>query len=160
PMTNADLTPEDLAALRSAVKHLKCINLLMQWANAIGKPIEVILEMMPKVSREFVDKVAKEAVEKCFDAALHTLGDKQQGDPWDRLHQALAAVSGAAGGFFGIWSLPVELPISTAIMLRSIAEIAQSEGEDLTDPEARLNCLLVLALGGASGKNSATDSAY
>jgi hypothetical protein len=34
------------------------------------------------------------------------------------------------GGGFGLAALPVELPISTIIMLRSIGDIARSEGED------------------------------
>jgi hypothetical protein len=33
-------------------------------------------------------------------------------------------------------------------MLRSIADIARSEGEDLSDPEAALSCVEVFALGG------------
>jgi hypothetical protein len=42
------------------------------------------------------------------------------------LHKALAAASGAVGGGFGLAALPVELPISTIIMLRSIGDIARS----------------------------------
>ncbi|MFH6782278.1 MULTISPECIES: EcsC family protein [Methylobacterium] len=68
--------------------------------------------------------------------------------PGDRGHKALAAVSGAIGGAFGITTLAVELPLSTTLMLRSIAEIAQREGEDLADPEAALACMQVFALGG------------
>ena len=56
--------------------------------------------------------------------------------------------SGAIGGAFGFAALAVELPISTTILLRSIAEIARAEGEDLSRPEARLACLEVFALGG------------
>jgi hypothetical protein len=40
--------------------------------------------------------------------------------------------------------LPIELPVSTVIMLRSIADIARSEGEDLSDPR-RLPCVQVFA---------------
>ncbi|MCF4124374.1 EcsC family protein [Methylobacterium sp. SyP6R] len=68
--------------------------------------------------------------------------------PGDRGHKALAAVSGAIGGAFGLSTLAVELPVSTTLMLRSIAEIAQREGEDLADPEAALACMQVFALGG------------
>jgi EcsC protein family len=64
------------------------------------------------------------------------------------MHKSLAVVAGAAGGAFGISSLPVELPFSTTIMLRSIADIARSEGEDLSDPKTALTCLEVFALGG------------
>jgi hypothetical protein len=44
--------------------------------------------------------------------------------------------------------MPAELPVSTIIILRSIADIARIEGEDLQQIEARLACLEVLALGG------------
>ena len=55
------------------------------------------------------------------------------------LHKALAATSGAVGGSFGLVALPIELPISTVIMLRSIGDIARAEGEDLHDPETALS---------------------
>lgn len=48
------------------------------------------------------------------------------------LRKALVATSGAVGGSFGLAALPIELPVSTIIMLRSIGDIARSEGEDLT----------------------------
>jgi EcsC protein family len=64
------------------------------------------------------------------------------------LHKALAATSGAVGGSFGLPALPIELLISTVIMLRSIGDVARAEGEDLHDPETALSCLQVFALGG------------
>ena len=76
------------------------------------------------------------------------------------LHKALATASGAAGGAFGLATLPIELPVSTIIMLRSIADIARSEGEDLSDPEAALSCVQVFALGGRSGSDDASESGY
>src|SRR5215216_273707 len=75
------------------------------------------------------------------------------------LHTALAAASGAVGGGFGIAALPVELPISTIIMLRSSGDVARSEGEDLADPETALACLQVFALGGIEGAHAA-ESGY
>ena len=76
------------------------------------------------------------------------------------LHKALATASGAAGGAFGLATLPVELPVSTIIMLRSIADIARSEGEDLSDPEVALSCVQVFALGGRAGSADASQSGY
>jgi hypothetical protein len=72
----------------------------------------------------------------------------------------LATASGAAGGTLGLAALPVELPVSTVIMLRSIADIARSEGEDLSDPEAALSCIEVFALGGRAGSADASESGY
>jgi hypothetical protein len=45
-------------------------------------------------------------------------------------------------------------------MLRSIADIAQNEGEDLSDPEAALSCVEVFALGGRAGSADASESGY
>jgi hypothetical protein len=45
-------------------------------------------------------------------------------------------------------------------MLRSIARIAQSEGEDLQDPEAALACLQVFALGGRTGSDNLHETGY
>ena len=75
------------------------------------------------------------------------------------LHKALATASGAAGGAFGLSTLPIEMPVSTIIILRSIADIARSEGENLSDPEAALSCVQVFALGGrAAGSTDASES--
>jgi hypothetical protein len=76
------------------------------------------------------------------------------------MHKALAAASGAAGGAFGLAAVTVELPVSTTIMLRSIAQIAREEGEDLTQPEATLACIEVFALGGRAPGEAAIDSSY
>ena len=76
------------------------------------------------------------------------------------LHKALATVSGAVGGGFGLAALPVELPISRVIMLRSIGDVARSEGEDLRDPESALACLQVFALGTRDGEANPAESGY
>jgi EcsC protein family len=68
--------------------------------------------------------------------------------------------TGAVGGGFGLAALPVELPISTIIMLRSIGDIARSEGENLADPDSALACLQVFALGTRDGEASAAESGY
>lgn len=55
-------------------------------------------------------------------------------------------VSGALGGLLGWLTLALELPFSTVVMMRGIAEVARAEGEDLTRPESRLACLSVFAM--------------
>ena len=76
------------------------------------------------------------------------------------MHKVLATASGAAGGAFGLATLPIEFPVSTIIMLRAIAEIARSEGEDPSDPEAALSCIQVFALGGRTESTDASESGY
>ena len=57
-------------------------------------------------------------------------------------------------------ALALELPISTTIMLRSIADIARSEGEDLNDPHVKIECIQVFALGGSSKNDDASETGY
>ena len=68
--------------------------------------------------------------------------------------------TGAAGGAFGLPALAIELPVSTTIMLRSIADIARSEGENLETPDAKLQCIQVLGLGGRSKNDDAAETGY
>jgi hypothetical protein len=63
------------------------------------------------------------------------------------------------GGFFGMAALPIELPLTTTLMLRAIAEIAREEGEDLSRLETRLACIEVFALG-SRGPNDKVNLGY
>ena len=45
-------------------------------------------------------------------------------------------------------------------MLRSIADIARTEGHSLEDIDTKLNCLEVFALGGRSKSDDASESSY
>ena len=55
---------------------------------------------------------------------------------------------------------PVELPISTVIMLRSIMQIARSHGEQIDNAETGLSCLQVFALGAGAGERDILGSGY
>ncbi len=153
------MTPDDLKALQGAVQALEHPSLAARLTNIAGKPIELIAGALPASASQAVSTAASKALEVALKVALRTM----QGGPRResrRLHKALATASGAAGGAFGLASLPIELPVSTIIMLRSIAEIAGSEGEDLSDPEAALACVQVFALGGRDGSADASESGY
>jgi hypothetical protein len=76
------------------------------------------------------------------------------------LHKVIVAATGAGGGAFGLAGLPVELPVSTTIMLRSIADIARSEGEQIKTPGAKLACIEVFALGSHSEADDAAEIGY
>jgi hypothetical protein len=54
----------------------------------------------------------------------------------------------------------VELPLSTIIMLRSIADIARSEGENIREIGTRLACLEVFVFGGRSAADDSVETGY
>jgi len=76
------------------------------------------------------------------------------------LHKLAVATSGGIGGFFGLPALAIELPISTTIMLRSIADIARSEAETINTIDSKMACIEVFALGGPNMNDDASESGY
>ena len=137
---------EDREALGRAVAALEHPGLVARVSNLVGKPIELVRHALPAGASETIASAASKALQAALRVALRTMrGQAPSSSPL--LHKSLAAVSGAVGGGFGFIALPIELPISTVIMLRSIMDIARSHGEALDDPGTALACLEVFALG-------------
>jgi hypothetical protein len=153
------LSPQELRDLRAAKQALEHPGLIARVANVVGSPIERGLARLPQGVHERITALTHAVLLKSLEVSLRTLGDA--GAPAsNRLHRSLVALSGGIGGALGLVALSVELPISTGVMLRSIAEIARSEGQDLSSLPARLACLEVLALGGASVQDDAAENGY
>ncbi len=133
----ADMTEEDLAALQRAVQSLENPGLAARLTNTLGKPIELIGSALPASVSQEITTAASKAIDMALQVALLTMQRKPKAAS-EFLHKALAIASGVAGGAFGVATLPIELPVSTIIMLRSIADIARSEGENLSDAETAL----------------------
>ena len=153
------LTQADLTDLQYAKTLLENPGLAARISNAVGTPIEKGLAMLPEGANEIIITTTRKALETALDFALYTLDDEPRNSTnW--LHKTFAGLSGAAGGAFGLPALAIELPVSTAIILRSIADIARSEGESIKSPEARLACLEVFALGGSAANDDAVESGY
>ena len=156
---DAKITTEDHEALRKAVRSLEHPSLAGRLTNIVGKPVELIGYALPSFASKAIASATSKGLAAALKVALRTLPSSS----WTHsqlLHRALAITSGAVGGTFGLVALPVELPASTVIMLRSIAEIARGEGEDLSDPETALACVEVFALGGRAGSTDASESGY
>src|SRR5450759_3430162 len=153
------MTPEDLAALQRAVQSLEHPDLAARLTNMVGKPIELIGHVLPASASHVIATATSKGLEVALKVALRTIRRTPHAGS-QLLHKALATASGAAGGAFGLPTLPIELPVSSIIMLRSIADIARSEGENLSDPETALSCVEVFALGGRAGSDDASESGY
>ena len=150
----------EIGELKGAKNLLENPGLAARVSNYIGSPIEAGLKKLPESLAAAVNDVARKSIEKALDVALLTMDSENQGSSSNWWHKLAAGASGAAGGAFGLPALAVELPVSTAIMLRSIADIARSEGEDLQCPDAKLQCVQVLALGGRTKADNGAESAY
>jgi EcsC protein family len=156
---SSTMAPEDLEALRRAIWLLEHPGLAARLTNMVGRPIELVAGALPAPARQVIANATAKALDAALRVALQTMhNERQAGSPL--LHKVLASASGAAGGAFGLASLPIELPVSTIIMLRSIADIARSEGEDLSSPDSAIACVEVFALGGRAGSTDASESGY
>ena len=157
-----ELSAEDREALLRAKLVLEHPGLAARIADVIGRPIEAGLASLPDRVQHAIGSATYAALRVALHAAVFTLpGDTARSS--QRLHAVAVGLAGAAGGFFGLAALPAELPVSTLIILRSIAEVARGEGEDLRQVETRLACLSVLALSGSAqraGEHAAETGYY
>src|SRR5277367_9263 len=156
----ARLTPKETEDLRQAVACLEGASFAQRLTDAVGRPVGMLSRKMPQSARRAIAHVSETALRGALRLALRTLDLNASAKPANRAHKLAAAASGAVGGALGLAGLPIELPISTTILLRSIAEIAREEGEDLTAPEAAFACIEVFALGGQAAGENAFESGY
>ncbi|WP_244473731.1 MULTISPECIES: EcsC family protein [unclassified Methylobacterium] len=183
---DATLSDADVAALRRAVRTLENPGLAARLSAAAGAPLDAIGRALPEAVTGVVSRATESAMHTALRVALATLPEKTvlpadgtslveaiaeapvgAGTRLGRLlpssdfaHKAMAAMSGAVGGAFGLATLAVELPLSTTLMLRSIAGIAREEGEDLAEPENALACVQVFALGTRGAETPLSESGY
>jgi hypothetical protein len=143
----SSIAPADHAALKNAVKYLEGRNFAARLADYAGVPVNRVLGVLPKAINKQIAGMVRGAVMKGLEVAVDTLDDKPPRSPAMGFSSFLAGVTGGVSGLFGFGALAFELPLTTTLMLRAIAEIAQHQGEDLSTLESRLACLEVFAYG-------------
>lgn len=154
------LSKAELTDLKRAKSLLENPSLAARTAALLGSPLDKGIKLLPQRFQKAVHEASEAAMLKALDVAVKSHGLDGRMASRDRLHKLAAAASGAVGGAFGLAALALELPISTTIMLRSIADIAKSEGENIQHIETKLSCLTVFALGGRTEKDDAAESGY
>jgi hypothetical protein len=117
---------EDTDALRNAVLLLEYPSLAARLTNMVGIPVAFMGRALPAGASQAIAAATTKSLEAALKLALLTIQNNHQ-ESLQLLHRALAVASGAAGGAFGILSLPLELPVSTIIILRSILDIARTK---------------------------------
>lgn len=150
----------DLADLERAVKLLTTPSLTVRIAALVGTPVEKLMAKLPKGASRRIHGAVEAALEKSARVALWKMDDAPERKASTRMHKAVAAATGAAGGFFGWTGLLVEIPASTTVMLRAIADIARSEGFSLSDPRVQQDCIAVFSLGGTGTADDAAETGY
>ena len=150
----------DRADLQRAVALLEAPTITARMANLVGTPLEFAVRALPASVSGRIHGAVEAALYRSAQAALWSMENRPGRSASTRWHKLAAATTGAVGGAFGFTALFLELPVSTTIMMRAVADVARSEGRDLSDPATRHACLEVFALGGKSGKDDASETGY
>jgi hypothetical protein len=131
----AILSPTHRQALKTAFVILERPDFAARLGDMARRPVGQALKLSPRA--------VEAALRRALGLAIRSLGDR----PGRKSASfALAGASGAVGGFLGAGALALELPVTTTLILRAIAEIARRHGEDLSRLEARMDCVGVLGL--------------
>ncbi|MBU6448068.1 MAG: EcsC family protein [Rhodospirillales bacterium] len=188
-MTILSPLPEDLAARaiflteqekwqlwEAAVLMADSRGMLVRLAGVFGRQVEGLKALVSQAGGRIggvawldLTQRAQEAVEDVLwnsyayaifglEAAPHFIRPKRPRK--NLMHRLATTASGAASGFAGLPGVLVDIPFTTATILRSIAEVARDSGEDLSSEETRRACLEVLAFGSPNENGEQTETGY
>ena len=154
------LEPDDLQSLKDTADILESSSFAIELTNLIGKPIEHAVNTLPDSVSRRIDDTTRSALQSSLRVAVSTMNNERVMRPSYTIHKVLTTLSGAVGGAFGLPALAIELPVSTTIMLRSIADIARGEGENIRLAKTQFACIEVFALGGSSQSDDDAETGY
>ena len=160
---------QELLFLNEAKKFLENDSILIKIADSVGKPIEFIHKNLPAKAKKMVSNTIEKAITVSLKTAIKTL-KKSNNIPFEDavkntsnhriLHSSLSGISGGVCGFFGEVGLLVDLPVTTTLIMRNIASIANGYGFGLDNPTTPLECLYIFTLGSKSKHDDDMDSSY
>ncbi|CAL2091156.1 EcsC family protein [Tenacibaculum sp. 190524A02b] len=154
------ISDKDLKELKHAKELLESPGLAAKITQHLDSPIEKGLKLLPSNFSTKLGHITKNSLLKATDAAIFTINNQPSKKTTNTLHKIAAGATGTIGGIFGLAGLAFELPITTTIILRSIADIARFHGETLNKPETKLACLEVFALGKETTEKTNVESSY
>ncbi len=162
-----NMSAEDLTIIKEAKASMEDIGMLMKGLNHLGEGIESGIKLIPQKQQVWLQKNVNNILMTLVKSNLATMEKgkafkKPSPIVYKTLVTASGALSGAIGAATGIGTalFVSELALSTKFIMRSIMDIARSEGEDLYDIETQLSCLQVFSLGGNSTDDDGLETTY
>jgi len=126
--------------------------------NLIGGRAENLLEKLPAPVRKELDRATIAALEYAMTAAHASRGRVPDQSSW--LNSAASAAMGAAGGFGGLPTALIELPVTTTLLLRVIEGVAVEYGFDPELESVRFDCVQVFSAAGPLAEDDGSDLAF
>jgi hypothetical protein len=161
------ITGEDLQTIRKAKYAMEHLGWAIKQVNKVGNTLESGSRYIPNWTLSVIQKSTETILMGILKANLLTISKhKTFKKPSNNTYKAIITGSGAVGGFFGSTTgigtaiFVSEMTLSTKFIMRTIMDIARSQGEDINSLEGQLQCLEVFTLGGLSKQDDGTETSY
>jgi len=154
------LDADAIAELHLAKDLLEHRSLPYRFLMTLGIPVDHAFAVLPHAVREAIAKGTRAALTKMTDFVISNTMNEDSTSDQTLIHRWGVMLSGGLCGLGGAITLPMEITISTSLMLRSIAVLARNHGEDMRSPGCRLACIEVFGLGGSLNPGESTLSSY
>ncbi len=162
-----NISPQDLAIIKKAKSDMEQVGWAIRNINIIGNTVESSIRFIPPKVLERLQEMTEKVLMGVVKANLLTIQkNKTFRKPSNRTYKAIVTGSGTVSGFIGAATglgtaiFASEVALTTKFMMRTIMDIARSEGEDIYSLEGQMACLEVFALGGTSKDDDGTESSY
>jgi EcsC protein family len=144
----AILSEDEFARLVAAAEmYLSSRSVLTGFISTLGNIVERGLNVIPESLREEITAKIHDALVIAQSASTMRMDDEPGRNARPGTYVATVIGTGLGGGAGGLPSIIAELPVTTALMMRSIADIGRAYGERLDDPLFRQTCIEVFAYG-------------
>lgn len=126
--------------------------------SALGGSAEGLLDKLPSEVRAGLEGATEAALHGAMRVAHGSRRVVPDQPGW--VNTTAATALGAAGGFGGVSSALVELPATTAMLLRAIQGVAVKNGFDPASEGVRFDCVRVFAASGPLREDDGADLAF
>jgi len=161
------ISNQDLELLKASKNKMEQLSLAIRAVNKIGNATESTIKMIPEKALETLQKSTKSILLGIIKSNLISIKkNKTFKKPSNHTYKIIVTGSGALSGFLGSSTgigtaiFISELALTTKFIMRTIMDIARSEGEDIYTLEGQLACLQVFALGGSSNEDDGMETSY
>ncbi len=166
-LTPQQLSAEDLELLKSAKKSMEKLGWAIKAINSVGSVAETGMKLIPKKALLKIQQSTKSILLGVVKTNLLTIQkNKTFKKPAKNTYKSIVTGTGAVSGFFGSSTglgtaiFLGEIAVTTKFLMRTIMDIARSEGEDIYSLEGQMACLEVFALGGSSKDDDNLETSY
>ena len=130
----------------------------VRFLNRLGGSAESLLDQLPASVRDGLTGATEQALWAAIRAADGSRRAIPDQEPW--VNTAVSTTMGAAGGFGGLTTALVELPATTAFLLRAIQGAAAREGFDPSVENVKFDCIRVLSAAGPLSHDDGADMGF